>query len=87
MRRSSGSRQTVSATPRQLESLVRLSEAIAKMRYEGGGGSSSSAPVRVRVTHLAWWSGCPTWLSAATWPRPCGQCRYLVFAALCTFVR
>jgi len=33
LRKSSGSRQTVAATPRQLESLVRLSEAIAKMRY------------------------------------------------------
>ena len=33
MRRSGGSSRTISATPRQLESLIRLSEALAKMRY------------------------------------------------------
>lgn len=32
LRKGSGGRHTVSATPRQLESLIRLSEANAKMR-------------------------------------------------------
>lgn len=33
MRRGAGNKNIVSATPRQLESLIRLSEALAKMQY------------------------------------------------------
>lgn len=33
MRRLGTSKKTITATPRQLESIIRISEALAKMRY------------------------------------------------------
>ncbi|RHY66747.1 hypothetical protein DYB38_008644 [Aphanomyces astaci] len=50
LRRMGNSRKNITATPRQLESLIRISEALAKMKLSDAGGFNEREKVRSRLT-------------------------------------
>ena len=69
MRKVGSSRGAVSAYPRQLESLIRLAEAHAKMRF-------SSVVETVDVEEAKRWAVCDALLVCSCWPAVVGCGRY-----------